>query len=69
VVTDPARRPQGHALAATTALVDWLVDRGAAVIDVHSSAPAEQLNRRLGFSTDGPLAMRRPATTPPRGLG
>jgi GNAT superfamily N-acetyltransferase len=62
VVADPARRRQGHALAATSALVQWLVDRGAAVVDVHSSAAAEPLYRRLGFTTDGPVAMRRPMT-------
>jgi GNAT superfamily N-acetyltransferase len=59
VVTDPAQRRQGHASAATAALVHWLVEQGAAVVDVHSSAAAEPLYRRLGFTTDGPLALRR----------
>jgi GNAT superfamily N-acetyltransferase len=60
VVADPARRRQGHASAATEALVDWLTDQGAAVVDVHASAAAEPLYRRLGFTADGPVALRRP---------
>jgi GNAT superfamily N-acetyltransferase len=58
VVTDPAWRRQGHGQSATVALVDWLIDQGAAVIDVHSSAAAEPLYRRLGFTNDGPVALR-----------
>jgi GNAT superfamily N-acetyltransferase len=63
VVTDPARRGQGHASAATAALLEWLVDQGAAVVDVHSSTAAEPLYRRLGFTAGGPLALRRPMGT------
>jgi hypothetical protein len=59
MVADPARRYQSHALAATTALVEWLVARGAAVVDVHSRTAAEPLYPRLGFSTGSPFATRR----------
>ncbi|GAA1805449.1 hypothetical protein GCM10009682_29090 [Luedemannella flava] len=59
VVTDPAWRRRGHALSVTAALVDWLVDEGAAVIDVHASVAAAPLYRRLGFTGDGPVALRR----------
>jgi len=58
VVADPARRRQGHASTATAALVDWLTGRGAAVVDVHASVAAETLYRRLGFTGDGPVALR-----------
>ncbi len=64
VVADPGSRRQGHAFAATAALVEWLTDQGAAVVDVHSSPAAEPLYRRLGFTNGGPVAMRRPTTRP-----
>ncbi len=64
VVTDPAWRRQGRGLAVTEALVEWLIDEGAAVIDVHSSAAAEPLYRRLGFTNDGPVALRRRTKAP-----
>ena len=66
VVADPARRHQGHASAATAALVDWLTDQGAAVVDVHASAAAEPLYRRLGFTDDGPVALRLRRAGPTR---
>jgi GNAT superfamily N-acetyltransferase len=66
VVADPARRRQGHASAATAALVDWLTDQGAAVVDVHASAAAEPLYRRLGFTDDGPVALRLRRAGPTR---
>ncbi|MBO0883506.1 MAG: GNAT family N-acetyltransferase [Mycobacterium sp.] len=59
VITDPGCRRRHYGMAVTSALVDWLDDQGAAVIDVHSSAVAEPLYRRLGFTGDGPLALRR----------
>lgn len=68
VVADPAWRRQGHAFAATAALVQWLIDQRCAVIDVHSSATAEPLYRRIGFTSEGPVAMRL-RTTPTHGLG
>jgi GNAT superfamily N-acetyltransferase len=58
VVADPVSRRQGHASAATAALVGWLTEQGAAVVDVHASAAAEPLYRRLGFTDDGPVALR-----------
>lgn len=61
VVTDPKCRRRHFGMTVTSALVDWLHGQGAAVIDVHSSAAAEPLYRRLGFSNDGPLALRRRA--------
>ncbi len=63
VVTDPDHRRRGHAWSATAALLAWLVEQGAAVIDVHSSADAEPLYRRLGFTDDGPVALRRRTPT------
>jgi predicted GNAT family acetyltransferase len=64
VFTMPAQRRQGSAEAAVTALVDWLIDHGAAVVDVHSSAAAEKLYRSLGFNNDGPVALRLRRTRP-----
>jgi GNAT superfamily N-acetyltransferase len=63
VVTDPGHRRRGHAGSATAALVAWLVAQGAAVIDVHSSADAVPVYRRLGFTDDGPVALRRRTLT------
>jgi ribosomal protein S18 acetylase RimI-like enzyme len=61
VITDPGQRRRHYGTAVTSALVEWLNERGAAVIDVHSSAAAERLYRRLDFGNDGPLALRRRA--------
>jgi len=58
VVTAPAHRRQGNAGAVVTALLDWLNDHGAAVVDVHSSVAAEPLYRALGFNSEGPVALR-----------
>lgn len=58
VITDPDCRRRHFGMSVTSALVDWLHGHGAAVIDVHSSVAAESLYRRLGFTGDGPVALR-----------
>jgi predicted GNAT family acetyltransferase len=64
VVTHPGHRRRGHARSATAALLAWLVEQGVSVVDVHSSAAAAPLYRQLGFTDDGPVALRRRTTTP-----
>jgi len=58
VFTAQAHRRKGSAQVVVNALLGWLTDRGAAVIDVHSSVAAEPLYRALGFNNDGPVALR-----------
>lgn len=58
VATRSTHRRRGHARAANAALIDWLTEQGAAVVDVHSSAEAESLYRSLGFCQPGPTALR-----------
>jgi GNAT superfamily N-acetyltransferase len=64
VVTHPGQRRRGHARSATAALLAWLTEQGASLVDVHSSAAAEPLYRQLGFTDDGPVALRCRTTTP-----
>jgi hypothetical protein len=48
-----------------TSLLGWFDERGAGVVDVHSSASAEALYQELGFEGGGPVALsRRPERAP-----
>jgi len=54
----PHCRRNGYARAVSAALVDWLAERGAAVIDLHSSAQAVPLYDSLGFKAPRATALR-----------
>jgi len=58
VGTLPHYRRNGYARAVSAALVDWLAERGAAVIDLHSSAQAVPLYDSLGFKAPHATALR-----------
>jgi GNAT superfamily N-acetyltransferase len=51
-------RRYGYARAANDALVGWLIEHGAAVIDLHSSAMAVPLYGQLGFQPPRATALR-----------
>jgi hypothetical protein len=41
------------------ALLEWFDDRGVPAIELHSTQVAEELYLSLGFSDNGPRALRR----------
>ena len=58
VVTDPARRRQGHSRAIMRALQDWFRDREAARVDLYASAEGEPLSA----TSASPTSRTRPCT-------
>lgn len=59
VATDEHARRQGHARAVMQALLDWYDERGVRVVELHATPDGEPLYRELGFTDDGPVALRR----------
>jgi GNAT superfamily N-acetyltransferase len=59
VCTDEAHRGQGLGRAVITSLLDWFDAQGVLAVELHSTVAAEGLYASLGFSDDGPRAMRR----------
>jgi GNAT superfamily N-acetyltransferase len=59
VCTGPDHRGQGLGRAVMQALVDWFDERDVRAIELHSTAVAESLYESMGFSDDGPRALRR----------
>ncbi|AXI79249.1 GNAT family N-acetyltransferase [Peterkaempfera bronchialis] len=49
VCTDPTQRRRGHVRACTEALLGWFDAHGVTRVDLHATAEAEPLYRRLGF--------------------
>jgi GNAT superfamily N-acetyltransferase len=58
VATDPDVRSRGYGREVMTALVAWCEREGAGVVELHATAAGEPLYRDLGFSDDGPIALR-----------
>ncbi|MFG6504557.1 GNAT family N-acetyltransferase [Microbacterium sp. P05] len=59
VVTDAAARRQGNATAVISALLAWFESSGTSVVDLNASSSAETIYRRLGFDSEGPVALSR----------
>jgi GNAT superfamily N-acetyltransferase len=59
VCTDKAHRGQGLGRQVMTALLDWFDARGVLAVELHSTVAAEGLYESLGFSDEGPRALRR----------
>jgi GNAT superfamily N-acetyltransferase len=63
VATDLDARSRGYGRAVMIALMQWFEREEVAVVELHATADGEPLYRDLGFSDDGPLALRRRPTT------
>ena len=61
VCTDEAHRGRGLGRQVMTALLGWFDEQGVLAVELHSTEPAEGLYASLGFSDEGPRAMRRRA--------
>jgi GNAT superfamily N-acetyltransferase len=59
VCTDPEERRQGHTTRIMTALLDWYEQEGVTVVELHATEAGEPIYRRLGFGTEGGVALRR----------
>jgi GNAT superfamily N-acetyltransferase len=59
VCTEEAHRGRGLGRQVMTALLDWFDAQGVLAVELHSTVAAEALYASLGFSDDGPRAMRR----------
>jgi GNAT superfamily N-acetyltransferase len=60
VATDEAFRRRGFTMLTMRALLGWFAEQGVRGVDLHASAYAESLYRRLGFEspTDAALSVR-----------
>jgi GNAT superfamily N-acetyltransferase len=65
VATDPNVRSKGFGRAVMVALLDWFDREGVVVVELHATPAGEPLYPDLGFSDDGPVALRRIAAHPP----
>jgi GNAT superfamily N-acetyltransferase len=59
VCTDDGHRGEGLGRAVMASLLAWFDGQGVLAVELHSTAPAERLYASLGFSDEGPRAMRR----------
>jgi GNAT superfamily N-acetyltransferase len=59
VCTDPEHQRQGLGRQVMAALLDWFDARGVRSVELHSTPVAESLYTSMGFSDDGPRALRR----------
>jgi GNAT superfamily N-acetyltransferase len=59
VCTDPDHQQRGLGRQVMAALLEWFDQHGARSIELHSTSVAESLYRSMGFSDDGPRALRR----------
>jgi len=58
VCTDPDHQQQGLGRAVMSALLAWFDERAAVAIELHSTPVAESLYLSMGFSDEGPRALR-----------
>ena len=61
VATDDDVRRRGYARDVMEALLDWYEQCGVTVVELHATPVAERLYREMGFSDEGPVALRRRA--------
>jgi GNAT superfamily N-acetyltransferase len=59
VFTDPEYRGRGLGSAVMSALIGWYDDRGVRTLELHATESGEPVYRALGFTDEGPLALRR----------
>jgi len=67
VATEPDLRRRGAGRAVMQALLDWYEDDGISVVELHATSDGEPLYRSLGFTDDGPPALRRRSWLLPAG--
>lgn len=67
VYVEPDHRGRGHARVMTVAVLDWLYQAGAEVVDLHATPDSEALYRSLGFTEPASRAMRRLRPSSPPG--
>src|SRR3954452_201309 len=58
VCTDADHQQQGLGRAVMSALLAWFDERGALAIELHSTPVGESLYLSMGFSDEGPRALR-----------
>lgn len=61
ITTEPQARRRGLATMVMTMLLDWCMEQGAPIVELHATADGEPLYRSLGFGQEGGIAMRRRA--------
>jgi GNAT superfamily N-acetyltransferase len=61
VCTDDEQRGQGLGRSVMAALMEWFDERGVLTVELHATPMAEVLYRSLGFTDEGPPALRRRA--------
>ena len=59
VATDAIARGQGCGRAVMHALLEWYEAQDVRMVELHATADGEPLYRDLGFSDEGPVALRR----------
>ena len=59
VATDESARGQGCGRAVMNALLEWYAAQDVPVVELHATVAGEPLYRDLGFSHEGPVALRR----------
>jgi GNAT superfamily N-acetyltransferase len=64
VCTDAEHRRAGHGRAVVTALLEWFVRQGVRSVELHSTPVAEPLYLSMGFTDEGPRALRWRAPPP-----
>src|SRR5579863_532324 len=58
VATDETYRKQGLAEAAMICLLEWFHERAVTAVELHATPVAERLYLSMGFTDDGPRALR-----------
>jgi Acetyltransferase (GNAT) family len=61
VCTDGWARRRGHSTRIIESLLAWFEQRSVATVELHATPDGEGVYRRLGFSAEGAVALRRRA--------